>query len=261
MVFFENTPNGFINISDELGFSETVGWWFSINVCDIDQDGDNDYLVGNLGLNYKYKANEKEVFEMYANDFDNNGKIDIVLGYMENGKNYPVNGLDATSRQIPFIGLRYKGYEEFARATLQDIYGEQMLKASQHYRIHTFAHYWIENKGKKAFTLHKLPNQAQFSSINDMAEFVYLNGKPAIITAGNLYGSEVETPRNDASIGLLMQLDANGELSAIPPAVSRLMIKGEVKVIEKIKLASGRNAFLFALNNDSLRLIEFVQHP
>ena len=54
--------------------------------------------------------------------------LDIVLGYGENGKNYPVNGFDATVRQLPVLKLRYKGYEEFARATLQEIYGEQMLK-------------------------------------------------------------------------------------------------------------------------------------
>ena len=58
-----------------------------------------------------------------------NGKIDIVLGYSENGITYPVNGFDGTSRQIPVIRLRYNSYEEFAKATLQEIYGEQMLKS------------------------------------------------------------------------------------------------------------------------------------
>ena len=98
---------------------------------------------------------------------------DIVLGYWENGENYPVNGLDATVRQIPVIRLRYKGYEDFARATLQDIYGEKMLKASLHYKADTFANSWIENKGNGIFKMHKLPNRAQFSSINDIAEIKY----------------------------------------------------------------------------------------
>jgi len=255
--FFKNSSNRFIDVSDKLGFSETVGWWNSIKSIDIDKDGDNDYLVGNLGLNYKYKTSEKEPFEIYSNDFDLNGKLDIVLGYSENGKNYPVNGFDAAIRQLPVLKLRYKGYEEFAGATLQEIYGEQMLKASLHYKANTFASYWIENKGKGEFTMHKLPNWAQFSSINDMVEIKCNENGTAFIVAGNLYSSEVETPRNDASIGLVLLSDNKGEIKVVPPAESTLMIKGEVKVIRKIKLASGNDALLFAINNDSLRLLEF----
>jgi hypothetical protein len=255
--FFKNSSNRFIDVSDKLGFNETIGWWNSIKSIDIDKDGDNDYLVGNLGLNYKYKTSEKEPFEIYSNDFDLNGKLDIVLGYSENGKNYPVNGFDAAIRQLPVLKLRYKGYEEFAGATLQEIYGEQMLKASLHYKANTFASYWIENKGKGAFTMHKLPNWAQFSSINDMVEIKYNDNTTAFIIAGNLYGSEVETPRNDASIGLVLLSDNKGEIKVVPPEESSLMIKGEVKVIRKIKLASGNDALLFAINNDSLKLLEF----
>jgi hypothetical protein len=255
--FFKNSSNRFVDVSDKLGFKETVGWWNSINSIDIDKDGDNDYLVGNLGLNYKYKTSEKEPFEIYYNDFDLDGKSDIVLGYSENGKNYPVSGFDATIRQIPIMKLRYKGYEEFARATLQEIYGDQMLKSSLHYSANTFASYWIENKGKGEFAMHKLPNWAQFSSINDIAEIKYNDNCTAFIVAGNLYGSEVDTPRNDASIGLVLLSDAKGEIKVVPPAESTLRIKGEVKVIREIKLASGKDAYLFAINNDSLKLIEF----
>ena len=256
--FFQNSSNRFVDVSDKLGFKETSGWWSSINSIDIDKDGDNDYLAGNLGLNYKYKTSEKDPFEIYSSDFDVNGKIDIVLGYTENGKNYPVTGFDATVRQIPVLKLRYKGYEDFARATLQEIYGEQMLKASLHYEANTFASYWIENKGKGEFTMHKLPNWAQFSSINDIAEIKCNDNCTAFIVAGNLYGSEVETPRDDASVGLVLVSDAKGEIIAVPPAVSTLMIKGEVKNIRKIRLASGYDAFLFAINSDSLKLIESI---
>ena len=254
--FFKNSSNRFVDVSDKLGFKETVGWWYSINIIDIDKDGDNDYLAGNLGLNYKYKTSEKEPFEIYSNDFDLNGISDIVLGYGENGKNYPVTGFDAAVRQLPVLKLRYKGYEEFAGATLQEIYGEQMLKSSLHYKANTFASYWIENKGKGEFPMHKLPNWAQFSSINDMIEIKYKDNSTAFVVAGNLLVSEVETPRNDASIGLVLLSDAKGEIKVVPPAESTLRFKGEVKAIRKIKLASGSDALLFAINNDSLKLIE-----
>ncbi len=53
--------------------------------------------------------------------------------------------------------------------------------------------------------MHELPNRTQISSINDMVEMKYDDNDSAIIIAGNLYGTEVETPRNDASIGLVLQ--------------------------------------------------------
>lgn len=257
--FFKNSLNRFIDVSDKLGFKETAGWWNSINCIDIDKDGDNDYLVGNLGLNYKYKTSEINPFEIYSNDFDVNGKLDIALGYGENGKTFPVNSFDDNIRQLPVLKIRYKGYEEFARATLQDIFGDQMLKSSLHYSVNTFASYWIENIGKGEFKMHELPNRAQFSSINDMAEIKQKDSSTAFIIAGNLYGSEVETPRNDASVGLVLFSDSKGEIKAVPPAESNLMIKGEVKAIRKIKMASGKDAFLFAINGDSLKLIESIK--
>ena len=90
--------------------------------------------------------------------------------------------------------------------------------------------------------MHELPTRTQFSSINDMVEMKYKDNNSAIIIAGNLYGTEVETPRNDASIGLVLQPDPKGEIKVIPPEESTLIVKGEVKAIRKIKLASGNDA-------------------
>ena len=259
--FLENTSGIFKDITKNLGFDETVGWWMSINSADIDDDGDDDFLVGNIGTNLKYKTSDDEPFEIYSNDFDVDGHLDIVLAHSENGIKLPVKGLDASSRQIPVIRLRYGGHEKFAGATLEEIYGEQMLKNSLHYRANTFAHYWLEKQNNGKFEMHKLPNRAQLSSINDLAEIKYLNDRPAFILAGNFYSPEVETPRCDASIGLILTFDAHGEVNAISPAQSNLLIKGEVKAIEKIKLASGKEAFLFAINDGALKLIEPVFKP
>ena len=259
--FFENSSGGFTDITKDLGLNETVGWWMSIHNADLDDDGDDDFLVGNIGLNYRYQTSDDEPFEIYSNDFDVDGHLDIVLGHCENGKNFPVQGLDASSRQIPVIRLRFEGYEKFASATLEEIYGEQMLKASLHYRVNTFAHHWIENKGKGNFEMHQLPDWAQFSTINDMVEMKYKNNETAYIIAGNFYNTEVETPRCDASIGLILTSNAQGEVNAIPPSQSNFLVKGEVKVIESIKLATGKEAFLFAINNSELKLIEFDSKP
>ena len=158
----------FTEVTDKLGFQNTIGWWYSIHATDVDQDGDMDFIAGNLGLNYRYRADQS--FEIFSNDFDLNGSQDIVLAYKENGVRYPVNGFDATVRQIPVIGQRYLSYDAFARATLEDIYGKSILDGSLSYTVNTFASVWIENKGQGKFSIHDLPGQAQFSSINDIAD-------------------------------------------------------------------------------------------
>ena len=59
ILFFENKQgNSFSPDNKFTNLSSEVGWWFSIHEKDIDFDGDKDYVVGNLGLNYKYKASK-----------------------------------------------------------------------------------------------------------------------------------------------------------------------------------------------------------
>jgi hypothetical protein len=257
--FFENNRGVFNEVTNKLGFEETVGWWFSIQPGDVDGDGDEDLIVGNLGLNYRYQSTEDEHFDIFLNDFNLDGKQDIVMAYSEEGRNLPLKGLNASSRQIPVLRMRFEGHEHFASSTLEEIYGEQMLDASLHYRVNTFAHQWIENRGRNGFKMHRLPNRAQISSVNDVVSVNYNGEGPAFIVAGNLYNSEAETPRNDASVGLVLQMDSAGALNAIPPSESSLMIRGEVKVIERIGLVSGNEGLLFGINNDSIRLYEAVQ--
>ena len=73
----------FTDVSKAHGLEDSRGWWFSIKDGDFDNDGDTDYIVGNLGLNYKYKASKDETFDIYFNDFDNNSTNDIVLSYFK----------------------------------------------------------------------------------------------------------------------------------------------------------------------------------
>ena len=83
---FENNNGRFEKVSEKLGLTEdTNGWWWTINQGDFDNDGDMDYIVGNNGQNYKYKATEDETFDIYVSDFDNNNKSDIVLSYYKRG--------------------------------------------------------------------------------------------------------------------------------------------------------------------------------
>jgi hypothetical protein len=251
--FFENVSGKFSDVTEEKGFSNYIGWWYSLDAVDVDRDGDFDLIAGNLGKNFKYRDDES--FAVFSNDFDVNGKQDIIFSYVQNNTRYPIGSFDASSRQIPVIGQRYKTFDEFARASLDDIYGPSILKTSYSRAINTFASIWIENTGQGKFVSHTLPNWAQLSSINAMAE-IDKQGNPVFVVGGNLYHTEVETPRNDASIGLVLTYDKQKGLRAMPPNESGLMIRGEIREIIPIQLATGKTAILFALNDGALKLLE-----
>ncbi len=255
ILFLKNEGDTFQDVSSAMGLDATRGWWYSILATDMDQDGDQDYLVGNLGLNYKYKTSEENPFTIYAHDFDENGRRDIVLSYEKGGKQLPVRGRECSSQQMPVIQERFSTYEAFADATLEDIYGEHNLKDALQYQIDTFASGWLEKTDGGQFQWHSLPNQAQFSSINAVV-LLSTDGDshPTFIAGGNLYSSEVETPRADAGYGVVLQ-HLGDSVAARLPTQTGLYVRGEVKDIVEIELADHQRAYLFAINNDSLRML------
>jgi hypothetical protein len=254
---YQNDKGKLRNKTEDYQLGDTKGWWYSLHAVDIDQDGDLDLVAGNLGLNYKYKSTKDSPFEVYSADFDENGSNDIVFTYHKKGKLVPLRGLECSSQQVPAIAVRYKTYRDFAKADLVDIYGEYPLKKALHYKTDTFAHLWFENKNGKSFSPHQLPNRSQLSSINSIASIDYNNDKyPDLLLVGNLYQAEVETPRNDAGIGLVLVGSATG-FKVVDPIESGLFIRGDIKSIAPIKLANGKKSFLLGANNEKLRLIEF----
>ncbi|WP_171017375.1 VCBS repeat-containing protein [Maribacter sp. ACAM166] len=259
ITFFENDGNRFNDVTEKMDFQNTVGWWYSLETADLDNDGDLDIVAGNLGLNSKHKSTEESPFEIYVNDFDENNRQDIVLSITKEGVKLPVRGRQCSSEQIPMIKRNFETYASFASANLIDIYGKKMLESSIHKKADTFAHHWFENNGDGTYEKHQLPIESQFSSINDIVIFDYNNDDfPDLLVAGNLYDTEVETPRVDAGIGLVLQNDGKKGFDAILMNKSGLLLDNEVKAMAAIKLGElHKSGFIVAINNDTPKLISF----
>ena len=252
---FKNNNGRFENVSKELNLDDTTGWWYSIKEGDFDKDGDMDFVVGNLGLNYKYKSVKGETFDVYFNDFDKNESNDIVLSYFNDGEKFPVRGRECSSQQVPTIKKKFKNYDEYSIATLEDVYTKSDLDKSLHYQVKSFASVYLENKNGK-FVIHKLPNRAQISNINQLLvkDFDH-DSNLDVVLAGNLYGSEVETPRNDASIGLFLRGDGKGNFSPVEATDSGIFIEGDTKDLAIINIA-GEEYIIAAKNDDYLQFIK-----
>ncbi len=248
-----NSEGQFTDQTEAYGLSKEVGWWYSINQGDFDGDGDIDLVGGNLGLNYKYKASHEAPFYVFSDDFDQNEAMDIVLANSGHGELYPVRGRECSSQQIPGIKKKFKNYDLFSNATLQDIYGESNLDNSLSYGATYFASCFLENIDGEEFELSALPSQAQFSSVNGIiSEDVNGDGILDLVISGNLHPVEVETLRNDASIGLVLTGNGDGTFEALDAGESGYFTPGDVKNLAMINTQLGK-VVLVASNNDYMQ--------
>lgn len=249
---FINEQGTFKNISSDNPTLKEKGWWFSVHETDINNDGLKDYVVGNAGLNIKFKASAEKPFKIYATDFDNNGTNDIVLSKKYNGTYVPVRGRECSSQQMPFIKEKFETYTEFANASLTDIYGEK-LNTSYENSITQFESFLLVNKGDLSFEKKPLPVNAQSYPLLDCS-FIDLNndGFEDVITAGNIYGTEVETPRLDAISGLILLSNGKDGYQSVPHQQSGLMLEGNVKSIELIEGKNGQKYLINTTNNGPL---------
>lgn len=255
VTFFKNTNGRFLNQTKILEMESTNGWWFSINGADFDNDGDTDYILGNLGDNFKYRASKEQTFDIYFKDFDKNSTNDIVLSYSSDGEQYPVRGRECSSQQMPAIKKKFKDYESYSRATLEDIYTKKVLDDALHYQVKSFSSVYLENNNGD-FLIRELPKLAQFSAINQIITQDYDNdGNIDVLIAGNMYNSEVETPRNDSSNGLLLLGNGKGEFTPMHTRESGFYAPGDVKDLVKI-IIRGKDHIVAAKNSNYLQFIK-----
>ncbi|MEM6699718.1 MAG: FG-GAP-like repeat-containing protein, partial [Bacteroidota bacterium] len=247
LTIFENEDGSFSKVSNEELEAEK-GWWFCIEEGDFDQDGDMDYLLGNLGLNYKYKASQDQPFSVYAGDMDKNGASDIVLGYYNDDQQFPVRGLQCSSEQMPSIKKKFASYESFAISPIEEVYGDKVLESALHYTATNFASCYLENKGNGELVFRTLPFEAQFSSVNDIiVQDFDQDGNLDALLGGNLHASEVETTRHDASIGVLLKGSGTGDFEVVPYTKSGINLRKDVKKLVTIKTQEG---LLIAVGNN-----------
>tara|TARA_B110000238_G_scaffold57268_1_gene62563 strand:+ start:154 stop:3456 length:3303 start_codon:yes stop_codon:yes gene_type:complete len=234
---------------------EVYGWWYSIETSDLNGDGQQDLVLGNLGENYKYKASKEEPFEVFYDDFDENGVKDIVLAYYNYGIQFPLRGFSCSSQQIPELKSKIKKYDLFASLDVQDVYGEVNLENALRLQANSFKSTVLINK-KGKFSNQPLPYEAQLSSINDfIIDDFNEDGIKDILAVGNLYNAEIETTRNDAGNGILLIGNGDGRFHSKLRKETGFYAPSDAKKIIPITINNKRGV-LVGNNNDLLQYFE-----
>ena len=246
--------NGKFELSGDYLDQKLNGWWNCIRAEDLNNDGKLDLVLGNLGTNYKYRASDEKPFMVYAKDFDSSGSSDIVLGTYYGDVVYPVRGRSCSSEQIPDIGEKFESFEKYALADINEVYGEDLNDAIK-YEVNDFSSI-ILFQNDSGFEVYRMPKLAQISPINDVV-FKDLNkdGWMDIIAAGNLYQSEIETGRADSGNGLVLINQKDKSFKAIESYDSGLSLRKDTKSLNKL-VVNGVEMVVVGNNNDALQLIQ-----
>ena len=251
-----NNQNGSFEKADSItGLENTEGWWFSITASDFDGDGDQDYVLGNIGKNNKFHPSEKKPLFIYAKDFDDNGSFDVAMSKINHGKLVPVRGKECSSEQNPFLLEKIQTYKEFASFDMNDIYGEENLQDAFKLTAHAFESIYLENNGNGSFMVKHLPNEAQMGPTLSLISDDFNNdGNIDIMGVGAIYDAEVETIRYDSNFGYVLLGNGKGEFNYAKQYDP--FIDSDAKDIEQI-IINGKKQFVVVSNNEPLKIFSY----
>ncbi|MEL6654138.1 MAG: FG-GAP-like repeat-containing protein, partial [Bacteroidota bacterium] len=236
--FFEWQGEALVEQSTQ-GLEHQQGWWNSLTAGDFDEDGDLDFIAGNLGLNTNYRANMEEPLCVYAKDYDQNGSIDPILCQYLWGKEYPVASRDKLVRQITAKAREFSTYHSYAKAGFNEVFREAERQNALILQSQQLQSCYIENLGENHYKIRPLPWMMQTAPIMDfLVKDVNQDGHLDVLAVGNSYATEVKTGRYDAFTGTLMLGHGNGSFDYLPGSESGFLANQDARNIRLIKLGA-----------------------
>lgn len=269
VTLFRNSGGQFQNHTEQVGLAGTQGWWNCLLVADVNGDGYDDIIAGNLGLNSWIQASATSPAVLFTGDFDHNGRSESVLCLTRGDSLVPLALRPDMVRQLPFLAQKFPTHASYAGRAITSIFTPKQMQEATVKRAHSFASTIFYGSASGVFHDQPLPDAAQFSPIYAIAAGDFdADGMIDLLLAGNFYGNPPQFGRCDASRGVVLRgvrasrPSANGKelpsFQVLSPARSGLSIGGQVRDVVKFSYQKNRDIFIFARNDDTLQFYELT---
>jgi hypothetical protein len=249
-------------VNDQLKKIKTIpnssGWWNCITVADINSDGKQDIIAGNLGLNSRIKPDSLHPAKMYVSDFAGNGQsLCIPVYYKTDGKAYPYFLKDDIQKQLPQLKKKFLHYTDYAGKSIEEIFSKEQLSKASVLSVTQPQTVVYVNKGNDDFDVEYLPLLAQLSTVNCITVTDINNdGIKDIFMAGNFYGLKPQGGRFDADYGTTLLGTKSNKYVYAPPSHIGLFVNGQARCIDTIMNAKGEGFILVAMNDAPLYMFK-----
>lgn len=240
LISFQNGT--FKQVVDKIP-SGLSGWWNCIKTGDLDGDGDEDLVLGNIGKNSQFNASVSEPASLTYVDFDGNGTVDNFMEYYIQGKPYPPYSRDEVGEQLPMLRRKFLTYKDYSTATFADFFEKEVLKNAVKKEIQETETLILENRNG-SYVVHRLPIEAQYSSVFDVLITDFnKDGKKDLLLVGNNSRMRLRMGKIDANFGQLFINEGSFNFSYIPQKQAGLALKGDARSVIDInrKIVVGVN--------------------
>ena len=255
LTIFVNEPTGF----KKQVIPASTGWWQTLYVDDVNKDGNPDILGGNWGLNNKFTSAKNGPVKLYAADFDKNGRVDQLLSYTLDGKEYPFLAKDEVERQLPLLKKHYLYYAEYAGVPMKDVfYG--WIDTIQPLIAERLASVVCFGNGVNGFELKDLPLDLQKAPIFSFEKIENINGASAFIAGGNFYDVIPYEGRYDAQPVAIFTLRPDKTITFFHQQ-ELSAINAQIRDIKWIYSGEKNKKLVIAANNSPLRFIKYRKDP
>lgn len=236
--------------------AEMHGFWSSVTAADLDGDGDDDYILGNLGENHRFSVSGQYPLRIYSIDVDGNGTIDpLSTGYWKDEygmmQEYPIHYLDELAAQSPFFRRKFTSYAQFSRAIVDSLVDKTAIADSDIFQVNTTASHILWNVGQSKVIPQKLPKVAQTSVVREILVRDFDGDmKQDILLLGNDYTYDVSTGYYDANKGILLTYQGDQSFKVVPTRESGIHINGQVESLLYFEGQPG--VLVVGINRDSI---------
>ena len=218
---------GFVDVSEKIGFASAgSGWWTSVCSADFNGDGRPDFAVGNVGLNTPYRTPAL----IFSGRFAASAQPQLIEAYYEGDRLLPRRTLRALSSQIPALKRRFTRNDDYAKATLPEILGEERLSTAQRFEANELRSGVLLSAPDGTYRFVPLPRVVQVAPIQGMVAGDFnADGFTDLYVVQNSYAPIPAIGRFDGGLSQLLLGDGRGEFQPVPPRESGFVVPGDAK--------------------------------